>query len=279
MKQFDFTQVNVFSSDPLGGNPVAVVNHADGLSDTEMAALARWTNLSETTFILKPDQEQADYKLRIFTPSGELSFAGHPTLGSCHVWLKGLEQRNIASPKHIVQQCGVGLVNIENTGAFLELEAPPLINTGALDSMMLSQVCSVLNISRNDILYHQYIDNGPGWIGVVLKTAQEVLALQPTWSDIGQLFLGVAGFYNKNNDAEIEVRAFVGPGQYEDPVTGSLNAGFAQWLMAEKRVPDKYVASQGTILQRSGRVHLRKYNDGVWVGGVTTSIVEGKIHL
>ena len=277
MSTFRFSQVNVFSADPLGGNPLAVVHAAAGLSDARMAAFARWTNLSETTFLLPATDPGADYRVRIFTPIGELPFAGHPTLGSCHAWLAAggkPRTRGVVS-----QQCGVGIVRIRTDGSRLEFAAPPLRRTGALEPDVLAKIAEALGVPSPDIVHHQWVDNGPGWCAVMLRSAQRVLSLRPDWAALKPLKLGVMGPHDDAHDAAFEVRAFVGSGGYEDPVTGSLNAGLAQWLMREGLAPTSYVAAQGSALQRAGRVHLRMDQHQVWVGGEVVDVVRGELSL
>jgi PhzF family phenazine biosynthesis protein len=272
-----FMQVNVFSADPLSGNPLAVVRAAEGLSEAKMAALARWTNLSETTFLLPPTEPGADYSVRIFTPGGELPFAGHPTLGSCHVWLAaGGKPR---TPDLVVQQCGVGLVRVHCDGSFLEFAAPPLRRTGPLEPDVLAKIASALAVPPSDIVDHQWVDNGPGWCAVMLRSAGQVLSVKPDWVSLAPLKLGVVGPHNAGSDAAFEVRAFIGGGGYEDPVTGSLNASLAQWLMGAGLAQSSYVAAQGTVLQRAGRVRLRKDGDEVWVGGHVVDVVLGEVNF
>ncbi|MDQ3447433.1 MAG: PhzF family phenazine biosynthesis protein [Pseudomonadota bacterium] len=272
-----FTQVNVFSVDPLSGNPLAVVHSAEGLSESQMAALARWTNLSETTFLLPPTDPGADYYLRIFTPARELPFAGHPTLGSCHAWLAaGGKPRK---PGLVVQQCGVGLVRVRCDGPRLEFAAPPLRRTGALEPDVLMKIAKALALPSSDIAHHQWVDNGPGWCAVMLRSARRVLSLEPDWASLAPLNLGVAGPHDAGYDAAFEVRAFIGDGGYEDPVTGSLNASLAQWLFGAGLAKSPYVAAQGTALQRAGRVHLRRDTEEVWVGGDVVDVVLGEINL
>ena len=271
-----FTQVNVFSAEPLGGNPLAVVHSAEGLSEARMAALARWTNLSETTFLLAPTDPGADYYVRIFTPGGELPFAGHPTLGSCHAWLTaGGKPR---TPGVVVQQCGVGLVRVRCDGPRLEFAAPPLRRTGALEPDVLAKITKALGLQPSDIVDHQWVDNGPGWCAVMLRSARQVLSLQPDWASLNPLKLGVVGPHDPGYDAAFEVRAFIGRG-YEDPVTGSLNASLAQWLIGAGLAKSSYVAAQGTALQRAGRVYLRKDGEEVWVGGDVVEVIRGEISL
>ncbi|MGH8708958.1 MAG: PhzF family phenazine biosynthesis protein, partial [Burkholderiales bacterium] len=242
MTAFRFSQVNVFSADPLGGNPLAVVHAAEGLSEARMAALARWTNLSETTFLLPPTHPDADYCVRIFTPARELPFAGHPTLGSCHAWLAAGGKPRKAGL--VVQQCGVGLVRVRCEGPRLEFAAPPLIRTGALEAGVLAKIARALALSPSDIVQHQWVDNGPGWCAVMLRSARQVLSLRPEWALLDPLKLGVVGPHDPGHDSAFEVRAFVGG--YEDPVTGSLNASLAQWLIGAGLAESSYVASQGT---------------------------------
>ncbi|HEX9182246.1 MAG TPA: PhzF family phenazine biosynthesis protein [Burkholderiales bacterium] len=272
-----FSQVNVFSKDPLAGNPLAVVHAAAGLSETRMAALARWTNLSETTFLLPPSNAGADYRVRIFTPSGELPFAGHPTLGSCHAWLAAGGKPKKAGV--VVQECGVGLVRVRCDGPRLEFAAPPLRRTGLLEPEVLAKVAKALAVAPTDIMRHQWVDNGPGWCAVMLRSAREVLALKPDWAALSPLKLGVIGPHKAGHDATFEVRALIGTGGYEDPVTGSLNASLAQWLIGAGLAQPSYVAAQGTALQRAGRVHLRRDGTDIWVGGDVVGVVVGEIRL
>jgi PhzF family phenazine biosynthesis protein len=269
-----FSQVDVFSSAPLLGNPVAVVHDADGLSDDEMAAFARWTNLSETTFLLTPTEPGADYRLRIWTPGGELPFAGHPTLGSAHAWL---EAGGVPAGDDVVQECGAGLVRIRRTEQ-LAFAAPPLIRSGPVDPADVAAACRALRLPESAVLATEWIDNGPGWMGVLLEDAAAVLALEPDWAAFGDLKLGAVGAYAEGPLA-VEVRAFCpGYGMPEDPVTGSLNAGVAQWLAGD-RLPASYVASQGTALGRAGRVHVETVDGQVWVGGDTATTISGTVSL
>jgi PhzF family phenazine biosynthesis protein len=277
MRAFRFTQVNVFSSDPLRGNPLAVVHAAEGLSEARMAELARWTNLSETTFLLPPKNPDADYYVRIFTPARELPFAGHPTLGSCQAWLAAggrPRKRNL-----VVQECGVGLVHLRRDGARLEFAAPPLRRSGPLEAEIRSKIAAALGLEPSDIVHHQWVDNGPGWCAVMLRSASHVLSLTPDWALLDPLKLGVVGPHEPGHDAAFEVRAFVGGSGYEDPVTGSLNASLAQWLIGAGLAKPAYVAAQGTALQRAGRVYLRKDGNDVWVGGDVVEVVSGEVKL
>jgi PhzF family phenazine biosynthesis protein len=273
-----FRQVDVFTDTPYFGNPLAVVLAADGLTDEQMQMFASWTNLSETTFVLKPTDSDADYKVRIFTPSAELPFAGHPTLGTCHAWLEagGSPQR----PEVITQQCGAGLVRVRRTGNGLAFAAPPLLRDGPVEPELLGQIASVLGIERADIVDAQWADNGPGWVAVLLSSADAVLALRP--GTTSNLDIGVAGPYPAGSPEAFEVRAFC-PNYIataEDPVTGSLNASLAQWLLRTGRAKAPYVVSQGTVLGRRGRVHVSVDDEGeIWVGGETVTCVSGSVAL
>ena len=273
-----FHQLDVFSAVPLKGNPLAVVHAAQGLADDTLAAFARWTNLSETTFLLPPQNPAADYRVRIFTPGGELPFAGHPTLGSCHAWLAAGGVPRTASL--VVQECGVGLVRIRQQGGRLAFAAPPLRRTGPIKPALLARIVSALGVAPADVLQHQWVDNGPGWCAVMLKSAAQVLAVKPDWSVLGDVKLGLVGAQAPGAETQFEVRAFVpGLGVPEDPVTGSLNAGLAQWLIGVGLAPPRYVAGQGHALGRDGRVHVEQQGDTVWIGGDVVTCVEGLVTL
>jgi len=273
-----FTTVDVFTDTPLLGNPLAVVHDAQGLTDDQMAAFARWTNLSETTFLLPPTDPAADYRVRIFTPHRELPFAGHPTLGSCHAWL---EAGGVArAPSEVVQQCAVGLIRVRRSGARLAFAAPPCLRSGPLDEELLARIVAALGLPRADVLDHQWVDNGPGWSAIRLVSAEAVLALKPDWFALRGIKLGVVGPHAAGHDAQFEVRALIGEGQgFEDPVTGSLNASLAQWLIGSGVAPEAYVAAQGTRLARAGRVHIVREAGTVWVGGGSVSCVRGELTL
>lgn len=278
MSDFVFRQVDVFSSEPLRGNPLAVVVGADALTDEQMAAFANWTNLSETTFLLQPTVPLADYRVRIFTPQGELPFAGHPTLGSCHVWLA-----TGATPKgdQILQQCAIGLVRIRRRLGLLSFAAPKMLRSGALEPDVLAQVSSGLHLPPEAIVASNWVDNGPGWLAVLLRSKDEVLAIRPDYAVLAGLRVGVVGPWDPGKDgteAHFEVRAFTAGG-YEDPVTGSLNASLAQWLIGSGLAPQSYVASQGTALGRSGRVHVEKDGPEIWVGGAVVTCITGTLTL
>ena len=278
MRGLRYTEVDVFSATPLRGNALAVVHDADGLGEAGMAAFARWTNLSETTFLLKPTDARADYRVRIFTPGGELPFAGHPTLGSCQAWLAAGGQARGGDV--VMQECAVGLVPVRRDGARLAFAAPALRRTGPLDDDTLARIAASLRVQRSAIAHHQWVDNGPGWSAVMLASAEDVLRLQPDFAAMQGLKLGVVGPYPAGSECQFEVRAFVPTlGVPEDPVTGSLNAGLAQWLIGAGLAPGAYVASQGTVLGRAGRVHVRREGDQTWIGGACPVVVEGQVRL
>ena len=274
-----FSQVDVFSSDAFRGNPVAVVHDADELDDATMAAFANWTNLSETTFLLAPTTPGADYRLRIFTVGAELPFAGHPTLGSCRAWLEagGVP----GSDEVVVQECGVGLVPIRRGGEQLAFAAPGFLRSGPLDDTTRSQALRALGLADEDVLQSAWIDNGPGWLGLVLRDAATVLALRPDFVAMGDLDIGVIGPHPDGDPADFEVRAFSGLGSDEDPVTGSLSAGFGVWLIGEGWASTAFTVAQGTALGRTGRVDVRA-EDGpegrqVWVGGSARARIVGTV--
>lgn len=278
-----FAQVDVFSREPYLGNPVAVVLDGTGLSDEDMARFARWTNLSETTFVLPPTDSQADYRLRIFTPDRELPFAGHPTLGSAHAWLAA--GNSPRSESVIVQECTAGLVDIHRSpdGA-LAFVAPPTNRSGDLSDVELGRVTAGLGLKPEQIVAHQWVDNGPGWAAVLLPSAADVLAIEPNYPELGGLKIGVVGPHPGSHEQQFELRAFVTAAGsatgYEDPVTGSLNASVAQWLIRTHRAPAQYTASQGTALGRRGVITVTSDQDGtVLVGGHCTVCVEGTVAL
>jgi PhzF family phenazine biosynthesis protein len=298
-----FSQVDVFTATPYRGNPVAVVRDAVGLTGEQMAAFARWTNLSETTFLLPATSEEADYRLRIFTPGGELPFAGHPTLGSCHAWLAaGGTPR---TEDTVVQECGIGLVPLRRSpvpaashlsddatptaSGRLAFAAPGLLTDEPVDPSTLAAITRALGLEARDVVDHRYLDNGPGWRVLLLGSAEKVLALDPDFAGLGDLAIGVVGPYTALGDgrydgpdgAALEVRGYaLDMGIPEDPVTGSLNAVVAQWLQPGGLLPTTYVASQGTALGRAGRVHVTRDDEGtVWVGGDAVTCIEGTVLL
>jgi len=273
----EFSQVDVFTDTPYLGNPVAVVLGADGLSAEQMQLFARWTNLSETTFVLAPRADGADYLVRIFTPAGELPFAGHPTLGTCHAWLEA-GGRPADPGGTVLQECAAGLVAVRPGDAGLGFAAPPLVRSGPVEDAVAERVARGLGLARSDFVDIAWADNGPGWVAVLLASAEAVLAVRPGAVDMD---IGVAGPYPAGSPEAIEVRAFSPQvTSVEDPVTGSLNASLGQWLLGGGRVTAPYVASQGTALGRRGRVHVSRDADGqVWVSGGTVTCVRGTVEL
>jgi PhzF family phenazine biosynthesis protein len=279
-----FQQVDVFGTGPFSGNPLAVVLDGDGLSTEEMLQFARWANLSETTFLLPADSGEADYRVRIFTLARELPFAGHPTLGTCHAWLTiGGEprQRDL-----IVQECGASLVPIRRGHDGLAFAAPPLLRSGPVDQRFVEELATVLGIERSEIVDAQWVDNGPGWVGVLLEDAATVLALDPDfrkYSGADDLDIGLVGAYPEGSECAFEVRGLFSDEHgvmREDPVTGSLNASLAQWLLATGRAKAPYLVSQGTRLGRSGRPRIDQDNEGtIWVQGSTVTCITGEIDI
>lgn len=269
----------MFGQRPLTGNPLAVVVDSDGLTTQEMLEFTRWLNFSETTFLAEPNHPAADYRVRIFTLNGELPFAGHPTLGTCHVW----QSLTDGTQTEIVQECGAGLVRLRRGGDALSFAAPPLTREGPVDPADVPGLAHVLGIEPSSIVDTAWVDNGPGWVGVLLGDAQEVLELQPDFSRHSgeeSLDIGVAGFHPAGSETLYEVRAFFSDqrgSMIEDPVTGSLNASLAQWLLASGRASAPYVASQGTVLGRSGRIRISTDASDVWVEGRVFDIVEGQL--
>jgi PhzF family phenazine biosynthesis protein len=273
--EFRFQQVDVFTDTPLRGNPLAVVIGADALSDAQMADFANWTNLSETAFLLRPRDERADYRVRIFTPRGELPFAGHPTLGSCHVWLAN---GGVPKGEIVVQECGVGLVEIRKDGGRLAFAAPPATRRD-VEPITLEKICLSLRITPAAIVASQWLSDPPFWVAVMLRGGDEVLAIEPDFAAMAGLEIGVIGPW-KDRDVQYEVRGFApSAGIPEDPVTGSLNAGLAQWLIGAGMAPAAYVAAQGTALGRAGRVHVRRLGQQIWIGGDIVSCIAGTLTL
>ncbi len=273
-----FSQVDVFTSVPYRGNPVAVIHEADRLDGETMQRIAAWTNLSETTFLLPPTDPSADYRVRIFTPALELPFAGHPTLGSCHAWLEaGGGPRD---PGLIVQECAAGLVRIRrDDDGSLAFEEPPIIRGGEVDEATLERVCDQLRIERGAVVDAQWVDNGPGWVAVLLESASQVLAVEP---GIVDLDIGVVGPYEPGAEAAFEIRAFfpLNGATVEDPVTGSLNASVAGWLTRTERAHPPYLVTQGRRIGRDGRVYVTR-DDWVtiWIGGSSVTCVRGEIEI
>jgi PhzF family phenazine biosynthesis protein len=273
-----FTQVDVFTAELTFGNPVAVIHDGDDLTVDDMANLARWTNLSETTFLSQPTDERADYHLRIFTTQSELPFAGHPTLGSAHAWLQagGISK----NPDCLVQQCGAGLVRVRRDGTRLAFAAPPLIRGGDVEAEDLTEILAFLGIDRDVVVDAQWADNGPGWVALLLRDATTVLALDPNFAGSARFgAVGVIGPHPPGSEVDFEVRAFIPvQGQGEDPVTGSLNAALGEWLIGTRRAPSSYVVAQGTVIGRRGRVYVTEVGGEVWVGGDAVTGVTGVVH-
>lgn len=272
-----FQLVDVFNDRPFSGNPLAVIFDADDLSTQDMQQITRWLNLSETTFLLSPTTRDADYRIRIFTLDREMPFAGHPTLGSCHAWLNaGGKSR---SSHEIVQECGAGLIPIQRRSERLSFRAPPLIRSGPVEESKLEEIAQFLHIDRSQIIDAQWADNGPGWIVVLLESATAVLDLEPARRHPMRLDLGVVGPYPIGNPIAFELRAFFSDhfgSVIEDPVTGSLNASTAQWLLANGQANSPYIASQGICLGRTGRIYIDRDIDGaIWVGGKTQTLFSG----
>jgi PhzF family phenazine biosynthesis protein len=278
MSQRRFAQVDVFTDAALLGNPLAVVLDGSGLDAATMQRFCDWTNLSEATFVLPPVHADADYALRIFSPGRELPFAGHPTLGSCHAWLAAGGR---PKGEQIVQECGVGLVRIRRDGARLAFAAPPLVRSGPLDESDVQRIARGLGVARDAIVAHAWCQNGPPWRGVMLRSADEVLALRPDRVALQGLDVGVVAPHAPGHDAQFEVRAFFTAvnGVTEDPVTGSLNAALAQWLIGAGLAPPRYVAAQGTAMGRAGRVFVEQSGADIWIGGHSITVIEGGVAL
>lgn len=271
-----FAQVDVFTAVPYRGNPLAVVIDGDGLSDDEMARFANWTNLSETTFLLPPTTPDADYRVRIFTPAVELPFAGHPTLGTCRVWL---DQGGRPRGDEVVQECGVGLVRIRRDGARLAFAAPPLIRSGPVDDELIAAIERAIGVDVTDAAW---ADNGPGWIAVEVADVETLRAIRPDFRELPDLDLGVVARCPDDESEQFELRAFfpAGATRAEDPVTGSLNASVAMWLMERDPSLRSYIARQGRSLGRDGRVHVvRDDSETIWVGGDVTTCILGSVEL
>ena len=276
-----FRQVDVFSAEPWLGNPLAVVHDADGLSDEQMRRFARWTNLSETTFLCAPTDPGADYRVRIWTTAGELPFAGHPTIGSAHAWL---EAGGVPQGESVVQECGAGLVDVRRSPR-LGFAAPPLVRSGPVDGDLRARVVEGLGIADGAVADMAWIDNGPGWVGVDLGSAGAVLDVVPDVAAFADLKVTVLGRWDGARAAElgadVEVRAFYADGRdfAEDPVTGSANAGLAQWLIGTGALPASYTSRQGSVIGREGRVSIEADGDRVWVSGDAVTRIVGEVDL
>jgi PhzF family phenazine biosynthesis protein len=273
-----FSQIDVFASTITEGNPLAVVHDADDLTDEQMAAFARWTNLAETTYLLQPTSPDADYRVRIFNTQRELPFAGHPTLGSARAWLEAGGTPRTAG--EIVQECGAGNIRIRQNGERLAFAAPPLIRDGAVDDADLKQVIRGLGVDPSRVVDAKWADNGPGWVAVLLDSAQTVLDLEPDQPLFGENNrVGVVGAHPEGSETAFEIRAFTSSPGGEDPVTGSLNASIAQWLIDTGRAPSSYVAAQGAVIRRRGRIHVDQVGEDIWIGGETVVGISGTVGL
>jgi PhzF family phenazine biosynthesis protein len=277
MTSYPFQMIDVFGEGAFAGNPLAVITTPHDLDLETMQRVTRWLNLSETTFLLPPTDAAADYRVRIFTLDRELPFAGHPTLGTCHAWLTagGVPRGG----DMVVQQCGAGLVRLRRDGANLAFAAPAMIRSGPVDDDKRREIAAILHIAVEDIVDAAWVDNGPGWVAVLLGSAEAVLAVEPARHHPARMEIGVVGFHSAGSAEAYEIRSlFSDPfgALVEDPVTGSLNASVAQWLLGAGRVTAPYVASQGTRLGRRGRIRVDRDSDGqVWIGGNTTTIFSG----
>ncbi|WP_309602806.1 PhzF family phenazine biosynthesis protein [Sphingomonas sp.] len=275
----DFCLVDVFGTGRFSGNPLPVLFDADDLSDAEMQRITRWFGFSETAFLVTPTEEAADYRVRIFTLDRELPFAGHPTLGACHAWRS---HGGTAKGGTIVQQCGAGLIEIRTTEGTLAFAAPPLIRSGPVDEAEVVEIATFLGIERGSIVDSQWVDNGPGWVAVLLASAADALAINPPASAARRFEVGVVGPHSSGG-AAYEVRSLFSDHRgaiIEDPITGSLNASLAQWLIASGRFTPPYVARQGTALGRDGRIMIDCDDAGqIWIGGQTMTIASGTVEI
>ncbi|GAB1437579.1 PhzF family phenazine biosynthesis protein [Providencia sp.] len=273
--KYIFEQVNVFSSTKLDGNPLAVVIGADSLTEEQMTKFAKWTNLSETVYLLKPTVPEADYRVRIFTTEGELPFAGHPTLGSCFVW----QQTYDLPLEKTIQECGVGLVTIKKVNDRLAFKAPPLIRSDEIEQSEKLKVFKALGITDDDVVGSRWLDNGPGWLGIELKSVDKLLSIKPDYSQLNGYNIGLCAIYPEGHDKQLEVRVFCCSIADEDPVTGSFNAGAAQWLIPQGKLPKQYIAGQGQCTSRDGLVYVTADEEGIWIGGDVVNCISGTVEL
>ena len=279
MSTHQFSQVDVFATGPCTGNPLAVVAAAETLDGEQMQRFANWTNLSETTFLLPPDSPEADYRVRIFTPSGELPFAGHPTLGTAAVWLAGGGQPQADGV--MVQECAAGLVKVKNDGGRLAFAAPPRRRSGPLPEENVAKICAALGLARGDVLRHQWADNGPQWQALQLRDAQAVLDVVPDYAAMSPFGVGLVGAHPGGAGIDFEVRGLMGFEELpaEDPATGSLNAALAQWLIGEDMAPASYTVRQGTALGRDARLYVDADGADIWIGGDVQTLITGTVEL
>ncbi len=277
MRTYRFSQVDVFGAGPLRGNPLAVVHAADDLDDAQLQRFAHWTGLSETTFLLQPTEPGADYRVRIFTTERELPFAGHPTLGSAAAWLVagGIP----ADPDRVIQQCGAGLVPLRSEGRLLAFAAPPLTRYAPIDDDLRARITAGLGLADGDVLDASWLVNGPEWIGIRLGSIERLRSVRVDPSLAG-LDLGLVAPQPAGADTDVEVRALLPGGTpAEDPVTGSLNAGLARWLIDTGVAPGRYVASQGREVGADGRVSISDETDGLWIGGAARVVISGDVRI
>ncbi|MES2042518.1 MAG: PhzF family phenazine biosynthesis protein [Pseudomonadota bacterium] len=281
MTSYPFQMIDVFGEGAFAGNPLAVITTPHDLDLETMQRITRWLNLSETTFLLPPTDPAADYRVRIFTLDRELPFAGHPTLGTCHAWLAagGVPRDG----NMVVQQCGAGLVRVRRDGESLAFAAPPMIRSGPIDDEKRGEIAAILGIAVSDIVDAAWVDNGPGWVAVLLGSAEAVLAVEAARHHPARVEIGVVGFYAEGSAEAYEIRSLFSDSfgaLIEDPVTGSLNASVAQWLLGTDRVAAPYTAAQGTRLGRRGRIHVdRDAEDQVWIGGNTATMFSGVVEI
>lgn len=273
--KYIFEQVNVFSSKKLDGNPLAVVVGADSLTTEQMTKFAKWTNLSETVFLLQPISPEADYRVRIFTTEGELPFAGHPTLGSCFVW----QQIHGKVLDKTVQECGLGLVTIKRVNNRLAFKAPPLIRSGEVEQSEKLKLLKALDITDEDVVDFHWLDNGPGWLGIELKSVDKLLSIKPNYAQLHGYNIGLCAIYPEGYDKQLEVRVFCCSIAEEDPVTGSFNASVAQWLIPQKKLPDHYIAGQGQCVSSNGLIYVTSDEEGIWIGGDVINCISGTVEL
>lgn len=284
--------VDVFTQTPYMGNPVTVVLDGQGLSSAQMLAFTRWTKLSEATFVLPASDtlraQGADYCVRIFSPAGEMDFAGHPTLGTCHAWLAHGGQPQHAA--RIVQAGNAGLIPIQRSAQGLAFAAPA-VRTRSLPQDM-HRIYEALQLPNHHVIAAEMLDVGTPWLCIHVNSTATLTALRPQASALQALAtlfdddvgIGLCAFPEHSPagvppSAQLDVRAFTLSGE-EDPVTGSLNACLADWLSARHLLEPPYLARQGRSVDRDGLVSLeRDANQQLWVGGHSVLCVQGMVHL
>ena len=272
MTSLDFFEIDVFATGAFTGNPLAVICGADGLSGEQMQQIASWTNFSETTFLIEPTNPEADYRVRIFTPAEEYAFAGHPTLGTARAWLElGNRPRNQG---RVIQECGVGNVEVRIEGDSLAFATPPLRRDDQLSLEEKDEVCETFGVEKQLLVSAAFGDNGPGWKLALLDGLEALRALEkPADCGLKVAFAALTG----GKDPAYELRAFTPT--FEDPVTGSANGAMAQWLRGRGDVPERYTVSQGTALGRDGRVEITDDGSDIWVGGRAQVRVRGTLDV